>query len=169
MLKMVGKTLTLNVITTMIILKRTKSTDKDFLELTMQLDIDLRNIYGSTQDEFDQYNSIIDVNNVVIAYENNIAVGCGCFKATVDNVIELKRMYVNSAHRGKGVGVAILTELENWAIEIGFNLMVLETGTLQPAAIQLYKKQGYQIIPNYDPYIGNELSVCMKKILTKNT
>jgi GNAT superfamily N-acetyltransferase len=64
--------------------------------------------------------------------------------------------------------VAILNELEKWALEIGFNSMVLETGKLQPAAIQLYKKQGYQIIPNYNPYIGNELSVCMKKNLTKN-
>jgi GNAT superfamily N-acetyltransferase len=164
---MVGKTLTLNVITTMIIVKRTNSTDKDFLELTKHLDIDLRNIYGSTQDEFDQYNSIINVNNVVIAYDNNTAVGCGCFKPTEDNAIELKRMFVKATYRGKGVGVAILKELENWAIEIGFNAMVLETGTLQPAAIQLYKKKGYQIIPNYKPYIGNELSICMRKILTK--
>jgi GNAT superfamily N-acetyltransferase len=164
---MVGKTLTLNVITTMIIVKRTNSTDKDFLELTKHLDIDLRNIYGSTQDEFDQYNSIINVNNVVIAYDNNTAVGCGCFKPTEDNAIELKRMFVKATYRGKGVGVAILKELENWAIEIGFNAMVLETGTLQPAAIQLYKKKGYQIIPNYKPIIGNELSICMRKILTK--
>jgi GNAT superfamily N-acetyltransferase len=150
----------------MIILKRTNSSDKDFLDLTKLLDIDLRNIYGSTQDEYDQYNGISNVGTVVIAYENNIPVGCGCFKATEDNAIELKRMFVKATQRGKGVGVSILTELEHWAIELGFHSMFLETGILQPAAIQLYSKQGYQIIPNYNPYIGNELSVCMKKNLT---
>ena len=151
----------------MIILKRTNSNDKDFLELTGLLDEDLRYIYGFNQDEFDQYNSIINVATVVIAYEKNTAVGCGCFKATENDTIELKRMFVKAMYRGKGIGIAILNELENWAFEIGYSSMVLETGTLQPVAIQLYIKQGYQITPNYSPYIGNELSVCMKKKLQK--
>jgi len=152
----------------MIILKRTNSNNINFLELTEYLDKDLRNIYGSNQDEFDQYNSIINVATVVIAYEKNTAVGCGCFKAKEDNTIELKRMFVKATHRGKGIGVAILNELEKWAFEIGFSSMLLETGTLQPAAIQLYIKQGYQIIPNYYPYIENEMSVCMRKNFTND-
>jgi hypothetical protein len=85
----------------MIIVKRSNSNNKDFLELTKHLDKDLRNIYGSTQDDFDQYNGVINLSTVVIAYENNIPVGCGCFKATEDNIIELKRMFVNATHRGK--------------------------------------------------------------------
>lgn len=152
----------------MIILKRTNSNNINFLELTEYLDKDLRNIYGSNQDEFDQYNSIIDETTVVIAYENDTAVGCGCFKAKEDNTIELKLMFVKATHRGKGIGVAILNELEKWAFEIGFSSMLLETGTLQPSAIQLYIKQGYQIIPNYYPYIGNEWSVCMRKNFTND-
>jgi len=109
----------------MIILKRTNSNNINFLELTEYLDKDLRNIYGSNQDEFDQYNSIINVATVVIAYEKNTAVGCGCFKAKEDNTIELKRMFVKATHRGKGIGVAILNELEKWAFEIGFSSMLL--------------------------------------------
>jgi putative acetyltransferase len=153
----------------MIILKRTISSDKSFYELTEYLDKDLQDRYGSTQEEFDHYNIIINLDTVVIAYENNKAVGCGCFKIIDDDTVELKRMFVAAAHRGKGIGTSVLKELENWAGEIGFGSIALETGTFQPEAIQLYKKQGYQIIPNYGPYIDNELSVCMKKSLTKQT
>jgi putative acetyltransferase len=150
----------------MMTLKRTTSSDKNFYELIEYLDNDLQERYGSTQEDFDRYNIVVNLDTVVIAYENNQAVGCGCFKIIGDDTVELKRMFVESAHRGKGIAIAILKELENWAREIGFDSMVLETGTLQPEAIQLYKKQGYQIIPNYGPYAGNELSVCMNKSLT---
>lgn len=147
-------------------LKRTTSSDKNFHELIEYLDNDLQERYGSTQEDFDRYNIVVNLDTVVIAYENNQAVGCGCFKIIGDDTVELKRMFVETAHRGKGIAIAILKELENWAREIGFDSMVLETGTLQPEAIQLYKKQGYQVIPNYGPYAGNELSVCMNKSLT---
>jgi GNAT superfamily N-acetyltransferase len=147
----------------MIILKRTNSNDKNFYSLTEQLDKDLKGRYGHTQAEFDQYNIISNLETVVIAFNGRQPVGCGCFKAIEDDTVELKRMFVTAAHRGKGIGAAILKELENWAGETGFSSIVLETGTLQPEAIQLYKKQGYQFIPNYGQYAGNELSVCMKK------
>jgi putative acetyltransferase len=151
----------------MIILKRTNSSDNHFLELTACLDKDLQNLYGSTQEEFDQYNIITNVNTVVLAYEHNNAVGCDCFKLMDDHTVELKRMFVKTEYRGKGIGMAILKELENWAAEMEFTTIVLETGTLQPEAIQLYKKNAYHIIPNYHPYIGNQLSVCMKKSVMK--
>ena len=131
----------------MIILKRTTSNDKDFSGLTADLDKDLRGRYGSAQEEFDQYNIIVNLDTVVIAYNDHKAVGCGCFKVIEDDTVEVKRMFVATEHRGKGIGAAILKELENRAGEIGFQSIVLETGTLQPEAVQLYKKQGYQIIP----------------------
>ena len=152
----------------MITLKRTNSNDSDFSLLTMQLDNELKTIYGATQEEFDQYNEIADLQTVVIAYENNKPVGCGCFKQFDADSVEIKRMFVEPGQRGKGIGAFILNELENWAAETGYHSTVLETGTAQPAAVQLYKKLGYQIIPNYHPYIGNALSMCMKKLLAKN-
>ncbi len=151
----------------MIILKRTTSNDKDFSRLTDCLDKDLRSRYGSTQDEFDQYNIIINLETVVIACIDTQPVGCGCFKIIEDDTVEVKRMFIEPAHRGKGIAAAILKELENWAGETGFSSIVLETGTLQPEAVQLYKKQGYQIIPNYHQYSGNYLSICMKKSLVR--
>ncbi|MDB2138954.1 hypothetical protein [Clostridium butyricum] len=47
----------------------------------------------------------------------------------------------------------------------GYKYALLETGIKQYEAINLYKNIGYQIIENYQPYIGNTNSVCMKKEL----
>jgi len=149
----------------MIFLKRTSGDSSQFKILTDKLDHELKLIYGSSQDEFDQYNIVYNLNTVVIAYINEIPVGCGCFKKFDSSTAELKRMFVDVNHRGQGIGSAVLLELEKWAKEIKYSSLVLETGTVQQDAINLYQKHGYQIIPNFDPYIGNELSVCFKKIL----
>jgi len=74
-------------------------------------------------------------------------------------------MFVLPEYRGKGIAISILEGLEKWAKELGFTETVLETGANQPAAINLYKKYGYEIIPNYGQYIGKEASSCMKKAL----
>ena len=149
----------------MIILQRTTSDSSQFKILTEKLDHELKLIYGSSQDEFDQYNIMNGLDTVVIAYINETPVGCGCFKKFDTSSAELKRMFVDTNYRGQGIGSAVLTELENWAKEIKYSSMVLETGTVQQDAIKLYQKHGYQIIPNFDPYIGNELSICFEKSL----
>lgn len=61
-------------------------------------------------------------------------------------------MYVTDEQRGKGIGAAILAELEKWAGELQVGTIVLETGTSQPEAIHLYGKMGYALIPNYGQY-----------------
>ena len=131
--------------------------------LSEKLDQELKQIYGSSQDEFDQYNVMSGIDTVVIAYVDQQPAGCGCFKKADTVTVELKRMYVDTAWRGKGIGALILKELERWACELRYQSIILETGTIQPDAIRLYEKHGYQVIPNFAPYIGNELSICFKK------
>jgi len=74
-------------------------------------------------------------------------------------------MYTLPDSRGKGVASLILAELERWAAELSYGKCVLETGKRQPEAIGLYKKRGYQLIPNYGQYTGVENSVCFEKVL----
>lgn len=149
----------------MLTIKRTNSEDRDFHKLVEKLDKDLQDRYGALQDYYSRYNSIMNLPTVVIAYYDNLPAGCGCFKDFEDGSAEIKRMYVNPQLRGKGIGAAILTELEKWAAESGHRYTVLETGTSQPEAIHLYRKVGYNIIPNYGQYSGMETSICMKKEL----
>ena len=144
-------------------LVRTNSNHEDFQMLTQLFDDFLVEIDGDEKDFFAQYNQIY-IDNVVVCYENEKPLGCGAFKEIEPNVAELKRMFVLSEARGKGIATKVLTELENWTKELHYNSCVLETSQKLENAIALYRKFGYKDIPNYGQYIGVESSVCMKKI-----
>jgi len=144
---------------------RTDSENADFRELVRLLDADLAIRDGADHSFYAQFNKVDAIKNVVVVYQNGEAIGCGAFKKYDEKTVEIKRMFVREENRGKGKAVEILTELENWATESGFNFAVLETGKKQPEAIRLYQKSGYKLIPNYGQYEEMENSVCMKKLL----
>ena len=147
----------------MSILKRTTSDDLDFQNLVLLLDKDLAMRNGKQNEFYAQFNKIDSITNAVVYYDNGNAVGCGAFKPFDNRTVEIKRMYVKQSFRGKGIGAAILSELELWATEINYSECVLETGHTNLEAKNLYQKEGYIIIPNFGQYAGVENSVCMKK------
>jgi len=102
---------------------------------------------------------------VVVAYENKKAIGCGAFKFHKNKTVEIKRMFVSPLGRRKGIASKVLNELELWAKELGYTKCILETGKQQPEAIELYKKSGYAITPNFGFYENVENSVCFEKKL----
>ena len=69
---------------------------------------------------------------------------------------------------GHRIASEILSTLEAWTKEFGFEKYILETGKKQPEAIALYKKNSYQIVPNYGQYINVENSICFEKIFFRN-
>lgn len=144
---------------------RTDSDNSDFRELVGLLDRELQIRDGAEHSFYAQFNKIDKIREVVVAYENNQVVGCGAFKEFAPRVAEIKRMYVRENMRGRGIAGEILKELENWAKELNFTECILETGLKQPEAIALYRKSGYEIIPNYGQYEGIENSVCMRKVI----
>lgn len=144
---------------------RTNSDHAHFRKLVGELDADLRARNGDMMDIYDQHNIIEHNDTVVIAYLDDEPAGCGCFKLYDAESVEIKRMFVRSAARGYGISKQVLTELENWARELGFSSAVLETGSLQVEALALYNKAGYQSIPQYGVYVGLPDSVCFKKSL----
>ena len=87
------------------------------------------------------------------------------FKEFDADTVEIKRMFVSTEKRGKGISKHILNELEKWAAELGYTKFILETGVKQLEAIGLYNRFGYKQIENYGQYIGKPLSVCMSKEL----
>lgn len=144
---------------------RTTSNNPDFSQLTQQLDVTLCDIYGTKQEDFEEYNRITDLPTVVIAYWDGQPVGCGCFKKFNEDSMEIKRMFVQEEHRGKGIASRILYELENWALELNYSYAVLETGNRQQAAVNMYQGVGYTIVQNWGPYVENGISICMIKSL----
>ncbi len=144
---------------------RTNSENIEFQTLVRLLDTELAIRDGDEHEFFAQFNKLDSIRNVVLALENELVIGCGAFKNYETETAEIKRMFVRLEHRGRGMAVEILRELESWAIEEGYRSAILETGYKQPEAIRLYQKSGYQIIPNYGQYHGVESSLCMKKSL----
>ena len=142
---------------------RTNSENTDFINLVRELDKDLAIRDGEEHSFYAQFNKIAAIKHAIVAYENEVPVGCGGIKEYSSDSMEVKRMYVPENKRGKGIASIVLKELENWASELNYKRCLLETGKKQPEAIELYKKNGYTIIPNYGQYAGVENSVCFEK------
>jgi GNAT superfamily N-acetyltransferase len=142
---------------------KTTSENPDFVSLIATLDQSLWERYPELKNNY-WGNNIIELNpNVVIIYSGGKPVACGCFKKYDKNAIEIKRMFVSPETRGLGLAQKILQELEQWAQKLGYSVSILETLYKQKEAISLYQKVGYGIVANYEPYVGLENSICMKK------
>ncbi|MFK7050435.1 GNAT family N-acetyltransferase [Flavobacterium columnare] len=140
----------------------TTSDNPDFKHLTRLFDEYLVDIDGDQKDFFSHHNNKY-LKHVLVVYENEEAVGCGAFKEYDTVTAEIKRMFVHPEKRGKGIATFILNEIEKWANEYGYHNFILETSPKLENAIALYKKSGYNLIPNFGQYIGIENSICMKK------
>lgn len=149
----------------MIKLLRTDSGNTDFLQLVVLLDEDLAIRDGAEHAFYARFNKTNLLKNVVVAYDEETPVGCGAFKPFENKTVEIKRMFVQPLHRGKGIAGMVLAELEQWAAELDHSTCILETGKKQPEAIRLYERSGYIMIPNYGQYVNIENSVCMKKLI----
>jgi len=147
-------------------LLRTDSSDPDFIELVRHLDADLAQRDGEDHSFYAQFNKIDRIKHAIVAYEDDRPVGCGAIKEYAPGTMEVKRMYTAPENRGKGIASKVLSELELWASELSYAKCILETGKKQPEAIALYKKRGYQVIPNYGQYEDVEDSVCFEKSLS---
>lgn len=102
----------------------------------------------------------------VIARVDGLAVGCGAVRVLDDDpaTVEVKRMYVRPAARGRGVGRLVLDALEQWARARGARRAVLEAGERQPEALRLYERAGFHRIPCFGAYAASSDSVCYEKL-----
>lgn len=144
---------------------KTTSDNSDFQNLVNQLDAYLRIVDGDDHEFYAQFNKTDSLQYVIVCYDQDVAIGCGAFKAYNTQTAEIKRMFTLPEYRGKGVAKSIMKALENWAKEENYTNTILETGYLQKDAIALYTKLKYEVIENFGQYAGIETSICMKKSL----
>ena len=79
---------------------------------------------------------------------------------------EVKRVIVEGDQRGRGIGRALMLELESIARSGGATRLILQTGDKQPEAVALYERLGYTPIPIYEPYVtAIPFSLCFEKSL----
>ena len=142
---------------------RTTGSDPDFQHLVAALDKDLSYRDGEDHEFYQQFNGSLDIPYALVAYLRNIPVGIGAFKEFENGTVEIKRMFVPPMFRRQEIATQVLTELENWAMELGYKTAILETGLKMTEALNFYKKCGYRITDNYGQYKGINTSVCFKK------
>ena len=100
----------------------------------------------------------------LVAYVADEPAACGGWRVRGADV-EMKRLYVRSGHRGRGLARALLAELERTAASAGYARLVLETGHRQPEAIALYESAGYTPVPPFGHYADAPEAVHLGKQL----
>jgi putative acetyltransferase len=92
------------------------------------------------------------------------AVGC---IALVDMLRygELKRLFVDTAARGLGLGQRLVAEAEAAARDVGLRVLRLETGPELVPAVKLYRSLGYRERGPFGDYADLPCSLFMEKRL----
>jgi GNAT superfamily N-acetyltransferase len=101
----------------------------------------------------------------LLAYVGAEPVGCVGLRRHDDEVVEMKRLFVRTEHRRRGLARAILGALEDRARSLGYRRLILETGLAQPEAIALYEGSGYERIPPFGHYAWSPDNRCFGKDL----
>ena len=91
--------------------------------------------------------------------------GIGGLELQDGGVGELKRFFVTREYRGTGLADALLDALFDHARAHGLEVMRLETGDKQHAAIAFYRRRGFVEVPRFGPYRDSETSFCMEQRL----
>jgi len=135
--------------------ERAEWDDPGVQRLTTDQQAEIRARYGG-KEEPGRKPSAADVSVVLVVRDDDGApLGCGALRDLGDGVAEVKRMYVESAARGRGVSKVVLAALEDAARERGWTTLRLETGPLQPEAVGLYSGAGYRAIAAFGAYVAD--------------
>ena len=163
------------------VVERTSLEDPDTLDLIGRLNEELTARYDDPSDnhfrlEPDEVSP--GAGAVVVGRLDDRAVACGAIRridgideidrdldGDVARTAEIKRMYVAPTARGNKLGAAMLDRLEHEATVLGIDRIVLETGSRQSEAIQLYERAGFTARERWGEYAQAPHSRCFEKRL----
>jgi GNAT superfamily N-acetyltransferase len=156
-----------------LVIVRCAITDPDALGLVEAVQQEYVERYGGRDESpLDGTEFVDDNGSFFVGSLDGVAVASGAWRrrpvpegAPGTSAVEIKRMYVVPAARGRGLARVMLAHLERTAAEAGADVVVLETGLRQPEAIALYESSGYRPIPGFGHYRGAPLSRCFAKPL----
>ncbi|MBV4359627.1 GNAT family N-acetyltransferase [Pinibacter aurantiacus] len=150
-----------------------KITDHNGLDLFLQLtkeyllelgeDLSFQSVQSELEEPLLKYGPPKGL--ILLAFVNGEVAGCIALQAILPHYhlsaaanrnayCEMKRMYVKPAFRKHGIGNVLVEELLKEAKQLGYTHMWLDTLSRMQAAINLYKRHGFNTI---DPYYHNPL------------
>jgi len=86
---------------------------------------------------------------LLLADIDGVPVGCGSLRRLGGRELELKRLFVDAAARGRGVGRALVEALLKEAAAAGAELVRLDAGWYAREALALYRSLGFVETPPY--------------------
>lgn len=108
-----------------------------------------------------------DIVVTILAIDGDEPVGHSALRpaAGEPDALEVKKVFVPVAHRGRGLSRRLMVELERRAGDRGIRRLVLQTGSLQLPAIALYESLGYRPIDPFGGYHAIPGALCYEKLL----
>jgi GNAT superfamily N-acetyltransferase len=95
----------------------------------------------------------------------NAVIGCVALRslAKFARSGEVKRLYVQPQHRGRGIAAALYQSLEKYALERGYEWLYLDTTDEMVAAQRFYAALGYELTSSYND--NSQATIFMRKDL----
>lgn len=146
---------------------RTNGENADFIENCRLLDLDLDRRVGRQikREKYQKFNQLDEIKEAIVVYDEDKPIGGGAIRKYDDETVELKRVFVHNEYQGQGIGSRLVSLLIEWAAQLGYRRMILETGELLSESCAVYKKLGFKVIPNYGPYVDMPESLCMGRAI----
>ena len=129
---------------------------------SIRVDICIRELGIDPEVEFDA-NDNNDTRYVLATKENLPAGTCRLRFIEEEHVAKIERVNVLKEYRGTGVGRALLETAEKWAVDEGYNDIVI---TSREEAISFYEKCGYTA--HHDQKYQSSVFVCIPMTKTIN-
>ena len=98
----------------------------------------------------------------LIAWSDDLPVGCVALRALDDGTAEVKRLWVDASARGQRLARQLMAAIEAEARSMGYQRLRLDTNSALTEAIALYRATGWTDIP---PYTTPPADVWMEKPL----
>jgi len=91
---------------------------------------------------------------LLLAYEDDKPAGCACVRTIGNRIAEVKRMYVRSDFRRKGIGMALVQECITRVRDMKYSEMRLDSAGFMLDAHRVYKSAGFLETTAYE---GSEI------------
>lgn len=133
--------------------------DSRVLELFSEHDDFMIAFLGEDSKYYTRYSSGEKIENVWVAYDGERPVGCIAFRSRAEGGGEVKRLFIRSEYRGKGISKSLLLVLKDHAAAQGCSRLFLDTRiTLEPA-FSMYRRSGFEIVFRQGLYVQLELKL----------
>ena len=108
-------------------------------------------IARDTKGEFQRYYFGERIGVWLASLENNV-VGCIALRELpeMQRSGEIKRMYVQPAHRGQGIAKELLDAVEQFAAKAGYEWLYLDSAPGMDTAVRFYERNGFQPCAPYN-------------------